>query len=359
MRRRIFSLILAAAMLLAALPAALAAGRPALFCELEEGGGAVLSLEDAGSGVYGVQLELTLAGEYPDCVFTPDSLTAYAPDCSVRTLRGETRVTIYLTDRSAMEEEGGYLPLGVLDPGGDVPETAWPDTARVTLLDEKLRPAADALTIPANVLSAPSREPQTPSQLPAEPSLPPENPLPFADVNPGDWFYDAVRYVYGKNIMQGVGPDAFDPYTESSRAMIVTILHRLEGSPAALPAGFADVDSGAYYAGPVAWASESGIVTGFSPERFRPGDSITREQLAAILYRYTDWKGLDVSHRGDLGIFPDRGDLSPYAVEAMSWAVAEGLINGINGNLAPSGRASRAQTAALLQRFCESVLKLS
>lgn len=359
MRKRIFSLILAAAMLLAALPAALAAGRPELFCELEEDGSAVLSLEGAGSGVYGVQLELTLAGEYPDCVFTPDSRTAYAPDCSARAFRGETRVTIYLTDRSAMEEDGGYLPLGVLDPGAGAPEAVWPDTARVTLLNEKLRPAADALAIPANVLSTPSREPQTPpSQLPGEPSLPPEG-LPFTDVTPGDWFYDAVRYVYGKNIMQGVRADAFDPYTESSRAMTVTILHRLEGSPAAPPAGFADVDSGAYYAGPVAWASESGIVTGFSPERFRPGDPITREQLAAILYRYADWKGLDVSRRGDLGIFPDRSELSPYALGAMSWAVAEGLINGINGNLEPDGRASRAQTAAILQRFCESVLKLS
>ncbi len=349
MRKRISSIVLAAAMLLAALPAALAAGRPALFCELEEGGGAVLSLEDAGRDIYGVQLELKLAGEYPGCIFTPDSRTAYAPDCSSQVFRGETWVTVYLTDRSPMEEDG-YLPLGVLDTGA--PGDAWPDTARVTLLNEKLRPVASALTVPVTVLSAPSREPQTPG----EPSLPAED-LPFTDVKPGDWFYGAVQYVYGKNIMQGMTPSTFDPYTGASRAMIVTILHRLEGEPAALPAGFTDVDSGAYYAAPVAWAAGNGIVNGYSAELFRPGEAITREQLAAILYRYAQWKGLDVSRRGDLGIFPDRGALSPYAVEAVGWAAAEGLINGVNGMLDPGGTANRAQTAAILQRLSESVLK--
>lgn len=358
MRKRILSLLLSLTLVLALLPAAQAAGQATLCCEIDGDGRAILTLEDLrNSGVYGVQLELILEGEFAHCSFTSASRTAYAPDCTVDLLRGTTRVTVYLTDRSALDTDG-YLELGELDTGA--PEEAWPGTVRLTLLDEKLRPMTQAGTVPVSILSGgPSgpREPQTPQDpvLPSEPVL----SLPFTDVGTGDWFYDAVAYVYGKNMMQGVSETSFAPYAVTNRAMVVTILHRMEGSPAALPAAFTDVDAGQYYAGPVAWASGGGIVTGYPDNTFRPQVSITREQMAAILYRYAGYRGLQVSPTGDLSAFPDAGTVSAYAVDAMRWAVAAGLINGENGRLNPGGDATRAQVAAIFQRFCMNVMGLT
>lgn len=352
MRKKFLTLLLALALLLNLPPAALAAGRPTLFCETEADGWAALSLEDiAYRGIYGVQLELTLAGEYPDCAFTPASQTAYAPDCAVRLFRGETQVTVYLTDRKALDENG-WLDLGELDLGAPAADAVWPDTARITLLDEDLRTVSGGGTVPVSRLAG-----NSPSQPPREPSLP-TTPviLPFSDVRTGDWFYDAVAYVYGKGMMRGVSEDMFIPDAATDRAMIVTILHRLEGSPAAPPAAFSDVSAGQYYAAPVAWASACGIVTGYEGGVFMPEIPITREQLAAILYRYAQYKALDTSPRGDLGRFPDASAVSLYASEAMSWAVAVGLINGMDGMLAPSGNASRAQVATIFQRLCVNLL---
>ena len=358
MKKRILSLLLALTLVLGLLPAAQAAGSPTLFCDAGTDGSAFLTLEDLrSSGVYGVQLELTLEGEFPRCVFTPASRTAYAPDCTVDVLRGTTRVTVYLTDRSALDQDG-YLELGELDAG--TPGAVWPGTARLTLLDEDLRPTV--MSVPVAVLSGGPALPREP-QSSGEPVLPDESGLPvvlpFTDVKAGDWFYDAVAYVYGKGMMQGVSGSAFAPYTATNRAMVVTILHRMEGSPAALPAGFTDVAVGQYYAGPVAWASGGGIVTGYPDNTFRPQISITREQMAAILYRYAGYRGLNVSMKGDLNAFADAGTVSAYAVEAMRWAVAAGLINGENGRLNPGGDATRAQVAAIFQRFCVNVLGLT
>ena len=182
-------------------------------------------------------------------------------------------------------------------------------------------------------------------------------PLPFPDVTEGDWFYDAVRYAYETGLMDGVEDNLFAPNSETTRAQLVTILYRLAGEPEpGGDSGFSDVAAGIWYTDAVAWAAENGIVNGVSDTEFAPGDDITREQLAAILYRYAACQGYDVSQRADLSGFGDASSISGYAQEALSWASAQGLVLGFeDGSLRPQGTASRAQIAAVLMRFLAAV----
>ncbi len=182
-------------------------------------------------------------------------------------------------------------------------------------------------------------------------------PLPFTDVKEGDWFHDAVRYVYDNGLMDGVGDGQFAPNATTNRAMVVTILHRLAGEPdVSGDVGFADVESGLWYSNAVLWAAEKGIVNGISETEFAPSGDLTREQLAAILYRYAACQGYDVSQRADLSGFGDASSISGYAQEALSWAHAQGLVLGFeDGSLRPQGTASRAQIAAVLMRFLAAV----
>ena len=184
-----------------------------------------------------------------------------------------------------------------------------------------------------------------------------ETPLPFTDVTEGDWFYDAVRYAYETGLMDGVGDSLFASNSETTRAQLVTILYRLAGEPEpGGDSGFADVAAGTWYTDAVAWAAQNGIVNGVSDTEFAPGDDITREQLAAILYRYAACQGYDVSQRADLSGFGDASSIRPYAQEALSWAHAQGLVLGFeDGSLRPQGTASRAQIAAVLMRFLAAV----
>ena len=169
-----------------------------------------------------------------------------------------------------------------------------------------------------------------------------------------DWFYEDVAYVYENGLMNGVGEGLFGPNATTTRAMVVTILYRLEGEPAVTgDTPFTDLVAGQYYLDAVAWASTNDIVNGVTSTTFAPNDPITREQMAAILYRYAQYKGMDTTDRGNLGSFADGNTVSPYAVEAMAWANAEGLINGVENNrLNPTGQAFRSQVAAILHRFC-------
>ena len=179
--------------------------------------------------------------------------------------------------------------------------------------------------------------------------------LPFTDVKETDWFYGSVEWAWRVGLMNGTSDTLFSPGITTSRGMIVTLLYRLAGSPEA-PKGspFADVSQTAYYAGPVAWAAWNGIVTGYGASTFAPGDPITREQFAAILYRYAQYRGLDVSAAGSLSGYSDGGRVSAYARQAMAWANAAGLITGTGkGVLDPKGQATRAQAAAILQRFAQ------
>lgn len=185
----------------------------------------------------------------------------------------------------------------------------------------------------------------------------PEPTIPFTDVSEGDWFYDAVCYVYENGMMNGVSETSFAPNATTSRAMIVTILYRLEKEPAVSGSSFTDVPSGQWYSNAVAWAAANGIVNGVTDTTFAPNSAITREQMAAILYRYAAWKGCDVSGRVDLSGYTDAASVSAYATEAMAWANAEGLITGVTDTtLRPAGSAVRAQAATILMRLCENVL---
>ena len=179
--------------------------------------------------------------------------------------------------------------------------------------------------------------------------------LPFTDVAVGDWYYDTVAYVYENGLMTGTSGTLFSPNATTTRAMIVTILYRLEGSPVANgSAGFTDVAYGTWYTAAVNWAAANEIVTGYGSGKFGPMDPITREQMAAILFRYADFKGMDTTARADLSGYTDAGDISAYAVEAMSWANAEGFITGTTATtLKPQGSATRAQVATILTRYAQ------
>ena len=176
--------------------------------------------------------------------------------------------------------------------------------------------------------------------------------LPFIDVHPGDWFYDPVCFVYSQGLMTGTSATTFEPNTPLSRAMLVAVLHRLEGSPTVSGGDFTDVADGDWYAQAVNWAASVGVVNGFDDGTFQPNTAITREQLAAILMNYAQYKGQDVSARATLDTYSDAAAISSWANDVMSWAVAEGLLTGVtNDQLQPQGNATRAQVAAILERF--------
>ena len=186
-----------------------------------------------------------------------------------------------------------------------------------------------------------------------------EPTIGFNDVADKDWFADAVKYVADKGMMNGTSKTTFGPNDSTTRGMIVTVLYRLENEPSAAEASFTDVVSGQYYTNAVAWANANGIVTGYGNGKFGPNDKITREQLAAILYRYAQYKKYDVSVGEDTNIlsYADAQSVSAYAIPAMQWACGAGIVNGSNGKLNPQNNATRAEVAAMLMRYCENVAK--
>ena len=187
----------------------------------------------------------------------------------------------------------------------------------------------------------------------------PEPELPFTDVTEADWFYDEVYYVWANGLMNGVENNRFAPNTATNRAMLATILYRLAGQPdvsGEMP--FTDVAAGTWYTDAVLWAAQNGIVNGLGENTFAPMNTLTREQLVTMLYRYAEAEGYDVSAAADLSGYPDADKVQTYAQGAMSWAVAEGIVAGMDdGTLNPAGNATRAQIATILMRFCEGVVK--
>ena len=179
----------------------------------------------------------------------------------------------------------------------------------------------------------------------------------FTDVPADAWYKEAVDYVAEKGLMQGTAANTFSPNITTTRAMIVTILYRLEGSPAVSGTSpFDDVASGQWYTDAVIWANSNGIVKGYGDGNFGPADNITREQMAAIMFRYSNFKGYDTSKAADLSGYTDASDISDWAVPAMKWANAEGLITGCTPTtLVPRGEATRAQAATILMRYIENV----
>ena len=210
-------------------------------------------------------------------------------------------------------------------------------------------------TVTVNTAALP--EPITPGVDNKKPASKPEVKLPFTDVSTSDWFYDDVAFVYENGLFSGTDSRSFSPNASMTRAMLVTVLYRLEGEPTITGrSSFIDVRSGAYYEKSVIWAAANGIVTGTDSTSFSPDAKVTREQLAAILYRYAQYRKLDTDASAKLNSFTDADSVSAYASEALGWAVSESLINGASGKLMPKGDATRAQVAAILHRFVKNVL---
>lgn len=360
--RRLTALALCLALLGAFLLPAGAVSAPKLTYT-QSGSALRLKLQDLGSdSIYGVQLELTVKGVCTSATLTPASSTAYAPPCGCAAGENSTLVTVYLTDQTALNKSGS-LELGTLTLSPSLP---LPDTASLTLLGRDLKPLAEAQTVSVSRQSSgtsgrPSggnRPSPTPSPEPSpepEPTPEPNRELPFTDVAETDWFYDEVKYVYGKGMMNGITGESFAPGASTSRAMIVTVLYRLAGSPPAQLPAFPDVATGQYYAYPVGWAAQQSIVNGYEDGRFLPDSLLTREQFATILYRYARAMGYNTAARGDLTVFTDLASISTYAGDAMAWAVGAGLLSGMgDGTVNPQGTATRAQMAAILTRFCKA-----
>lgn len=385
----------------------------------EEGQRVYLTVEGLEDQVYGLQLELILEGDCPDAAFIAEDLEAYVPDCRVEVEDGETAVTIYMSAVTGGDpiNRGRRLYLGSLEPGGNctLPDRArlilldrdlrsYAETVaigsdfrddydgdgyRIYINDPdhgtlRVRPsfAEEDETVTVTVSPDPGYEledltvsfgrrdlrltdrgggsytfimPDGEVDVEASFCLRESESLPFTDIPERYWCYDEVRYVYEQGLMNGTGPSTFSPNGSTTRSMIVAILYRMEGSPAVGGADFADVSSSQYYASAVAWASANGIVNGYSDGTFRPGAAITREQLAAFLYRYARYKGRDVSNRANLSAYADSAGIAGYAVEAMEWANAAGLVNGTSQTtLSPRGTATRAQAAVILTRFARN-----
>lgn len=178
--------------------------------------------------------------------------------------------------------------------------------------------------------------------------------MPFTDVPENAWYYDAIKYIYENNMMQGISNTEFAPNLSMNRAMIVTVLHRLENTPeTTIINQFSDVESNQWYTEAVQWAFENDIVNGYSSDKFAPMDNVTREQLAVILYNYTNYKGGNTDIVGDLTAFQDADDISNWSENAISWAIGSGLLSGKgNGILDPKGNATRAEVAQILMNYC-------
>lgn len=176
--------------------------------------------------------------------------------------------------------------------------------------------------------------------------------LPFMDVPTDSWYYSSVQYVFAHGLYQGTSDTTFSPMGTMERKMITTVLHRLAGEPAVDYAPiFSDVPDGLWYSGPTVWAGENGIVNGVGDGRFAPGEPLVRQQIALVLYQYAGFVGADTSDRGDLSAFGDEADIAPWARDAVSWAAGVGILKGAGGNVSPGAQATRAEVAAMLERF--------
>ncbi len=182
-------------------------------------------------------------------------------------------------------------------------------------------------------------------------------PFPFNDVKKEDWFYNEVRSIYNRGLMNGTSANTFSPDMTTTRGMIVTILYRMEGEPAVTDQNpFSDVKAGSYYDKAITWGAANGIIRGYGNDKFGPDDNITREQMAAILFRYASFKGYDVSARANLSGFHDSGKIGGWAENAMRWAYGKNLIKGVGNDLLdPQGEATRSQVATILYRFMKDL----
>ncbi|MCI7126061.1 MAG: S-layer homology domain-containing protein, partial [Agathobaculum sp.] len=186
---------------------------------------------------------------------------------------------------------------------------------------------------------------------------------PYTDVKSSDWYHDGVHFCMENGLMNGYSDGSFKPAANTTRAMIATILYRLEGAPAVSGTAFSDVAAGAYYHDAVLWAQVNGVVKGYGDGTFGPDNAVTREQMAAILHRYAQYKGYDVSVGENTNIlsYGDAERVEEYAIPAMQWACGAGVVTGKQGasglNLDPKGSTTRAEMATMMMRFCAELVK--
>lgn len=266
--------------------------------------------------------------------------TADAPNgsvsCSVKSAVSGTKITVTLTPDS------GYTTAGL---------TVTRANGRVVSV-KKLSDTSYTFIMPSGNVTI------TSSFKPIEVFVPPVVGS-FTDVRENHWFYDAVQYVFKRGLMVGINNETFNPNGTASRAMLVTVLYSLEGKPAISDASpFSDVQIGQWFASPVIWAWENNLVSGCGDGTFCPNKDLSREQAAVILYNYAKFKGYDTTQSKDLSRFADANSISSYALPALQWANATGLISGYSQDtLAPRDTATRAQLATILRSFCENIVK--
>ena len=178
---------------------------------------------------------------------------------------------------------------------------------------------------------------------------------PFYDIEKSDWFYDSVKYAYENGLMKGLSDTEFAPSSDITRAMFVTVIYRMEKEPQAEKCKFTDIEIGSYYEKAIAWANANGIVSGISKDLFAPSEPITREQMAAIIYRYATFKGYDITTSGSTD-YTDNGDISDYARQAVIWAAEKSVMTGnADRSFAPKANTTRAQAAAVFMRILENL----
>lgn len=333
-----------------------AADSPVLSYTPMGGEGLLLSIDhlEKEADIYAVQLELTFSGAYSDAKFSASDTATYQPKHDPEVKNGNTYLTVYIVNGNKPLNKGRTLTLGTLSMGREQNGNSFvmPDTAKLSMLDESLRvmESANGVTVQTQQKEASG---STIIQTPDKAS---DIELPFTDVQPRHWFYKPVQFVYEKNMMSGMTETTFAPDVATTRGMIVTILYRLEGSPAVKVVDLADVPANRYYAKAIAWASEKGIVSGYPNGTFAPEQEITREQMASILYRYAQYKGYDTTDRAALSGYTDVSAVSDYALTAMRWVNGAGIISGVTDTtLVPKGNATRAQIASILMRFDETI----
>lgn len=326
------------------LPAAAAQAAPKLvLSSTQESASQEVGLSGLPQNSQSLQITLTLSQNTP-CTFQPDRGLDLSRVHTALSQNGRA-VTLYLTASSGLLTTDGTLTLGTLSGG-----TAFTveKASGLKVLDDSL---AETLypTVEGGSGSSSGSDSGNSSGGGSH--------ALFLDVAPGAWYYQAVEYVSREGLMAGVGASLFAPDLTTSRAMIVTILYRLEGTPQVDQVSpFTDVEDSAWYAKAVTWANAQGIVTGYGGGHFGPEDTITREQMAAILYKYAQYKGRDTSKQADLSVYTDQGQVSTYARNAVSWAVAQGLISGTApGVLSPGGSTTRAQAAVILTAFSKGL----
>lgn len=428
--KRLLCWLLAAVLLLTMGPvSAQAAEGLALTYRQTAQGDVILGLSglDDTKSVYGVELELSLAGQYEanQVVLTPTDSLAFSPGqaAGVTHQQNRTTLTLYVASSHALNDRD-TLQLGKLTAAG---MGIIPESARVALLDSSgltgtgagalapvpLVQATDSETpdlpygdsFAITTLQAPHgscqvlaaarenqvvtiytqpeagytlsslvvtdaggnriavlsvgggqhtfRMPGAAVEVQATFGASTEGYLPFTDVKSTDWFYPGVLYVFERGMMLGTEDTLFSPKTPTNRAMLVTILYRLEGSPQGGVNNFQDVSAGKWYTDAVAWAASQNIVSGYSSTKFGPLDPITREQMVSLLHRYARYKGYDTSAWADLSGFKDLGKMAGFAAPAMHWAVGCGLVSGTGPTaLSPKGTAKREQIATILRLFC-------